>query len=543
MERCLGAFRNGSRGNPPVPRLVFPVMRRLVALLLISIVALACEPDAPTIGPSAAPSASPPQAIEIWSRYPTGWTELPAPPVRRDGDAWVWAGSELLVAGGCDLPITDRCPETRRLLAFDPAVGSWRIRPPSLAPMADADPVWTGEEAIFLETYGEAGPIHGQAYDPSSADWRRIARAPIDRAYGVVLVWTGSELIVWGGGGRDDDRTKQGAAYDPISDSWRRIADAPIGLNLASGAWTGREMIVFGSLLSRANRAPTPTAVGAAYDPATDTWRELPPSALSPQATSAVLLGDQLVAWDYEVHSQVYDPGEDRWSAPLQMPLAFSECYPDSEVVGGYLLAWFCGHAALYDQAIEDWQRIDDSGPLAETIYSQAYRREVEVWRFADLVAAGPVVVMPMQGITLSNRGIACYGCKGSPESFWVYRPPSKITPTRSAVEPGKGAVRRAVPELIFAWSVDAAGLLPWLVTESGLDRFEAHLPARWNGRTYRIGRVRDLGAGNFEATVLLDLGKGWSQEADLRPITLVFGSGVSIGGEPLPLLLTDVRS
>lgn len=126
---------------------------------------------------------------------------------------------------------------------------------------------------------------------------------------------------------------------------------------------------------------------------------------------------------------------------------------------------------------------------------------------------------------------------------FWVYRPPSEITPTRSAVEPGKGAVRRAVPDLFFAWSVDAAGLLPWLATESGLGRFEAHLPARWNGRSYRIERVRDLGAGNFEATVVLDLGSGWSQEAGLRPLTLVYGSGVSVGGEHMPLLLTDVRS
>jgi hypothetical protein len=86
-------------------------------------------------------------------------------------------------------------------------------------------------------------------------------------------------------------------------------------------------------------------------------------------------------------------------------------------------------------------------------------------------------------------------------------------------------------------------GQLPWLATESGLDRFKAHLRTRWDGRGYRIERVRDLGAGSFEATVLLDLGEGWSQQAALRSILLVLGSGLSIGGEPMPLLLTDVRS
>jgi hypothetical protein len=262
-------------------------MRRSAALLLVvSIALLACEagrsPDQESVTPSAAASSEP------WSEYTVGWTRFQAPPEQRSGDTWVWAGSELLVAGGCDPhQVEDRCRETRTVYAFDPAIGSWGIVQPSLSPMADTDAVWTGRDAIFLETVGRAGPIVGQAYEPSSDSWRSIEQAPIGRAYGTVLVWTGDELIVWGGGNRGNGRTNQGAAYDPTSDSWRRIADAPIGLNLASGVWTGREMIVFGSLLSHANKASSSTSLGEAYDPTSDTWRELPASALSPQATSA----------------------------------------------------------------------------------------------------------------------------------------------------------------------------------------------------------------------------------------------------------------
>lgn len=110
--------------------------------------------------------------------------------------------------------------------------------------------------------------------------------------------------------------------------------------------WTGREMLVFGSLLDGRNYAATRTSVGAAYDPSIDAWRELPPSALSPQATTAAWAGGRVVAWDYEVHSQDYDPQKDTWSTPQRMPLEFSECYPG---LGGVHAA--CGPVAGSDLA------------------------------------------------------------------------------------------------------------------------------------------------------------------------------------------------
>lgn len=90
----------------------------------------------------------------------------------------------------------------------------------------------------------------------------------------------------------------KGVAYHPAGDAWRAIDRAPIGLNLASGMWTGRELLVFGSLLDGRNVADTRTSVGAAYDPLRDAWRKLSPSRLSPQATSAVWLKGRIVAWD-----------------------------------------------------------------------------------------------------------------------------------------------------------------------------------------------------------------------------------------------------
>ncbi|MEZ5231368.1 MAG: kelch repeat-containing protein [Acidimicrobiales bacterium] len=57
-----------------------------------------------------------------------------------------------------------------------------------------------------------------------------MATAPIAGRSGAAVVWTGDELLIWGGyvyDGRErplDD----GAAYDPITDSWRTLPAAPI---------------------------------------------------------------------------------------------------------------------------------------------------------------------------------------------------------------------------------------------------------------------------------------------------------------------------
>jgi len=70
-----------------------------------------------------------------------------------------------------------------------------------------------------------------------------------------------------------------GAAFDPATRTWRVIAPAPIDPRLyAAVAWTGTEMLVWGGQRSYAFSAgdPDPNLKdGAAYDLKTDTWRRL----------------------------------------------------------------------------------------------------------------------------------------------------------------------------------------------------------------------------------------------------------------------------
>jgi hypothetical protein len=353
--------------------------------------------------------------------FDEGWTELPPPPEARDGAAVAWAGRVVLAWGGCDPARLDEdCYPTADGFAFDPSTRSWSAMP--AAPDAGIDPeaVWTGREALFF--FAEGWKLKGVAYDPEVGSWRVLPNAPIQPRFGAVSVWTGSEAVVWGGGRPTDDVATGGAAYDPAADAWRTIADAPVGLNLASGVWTGEEMLVFGSLLDHRNVANTRTSVGAAYDPRADAWRELPPSQLSPQATSAVWLGDRMLTWDYEVRSQTYDPDRNAWTDPERMPLDFSECYPETEMVGDTAFAFFCGDAALYDPDVERWRPVR-GGPLERQV--GANESLYDLWRFADLVAGDDALFLLARGITVNQEGTPCYGCPGSPTSFWAYRPPA----------------------------------------------------------------------------------------------------------------------
>jgi hypothetical protein len=372
-----------------------------------------------------APRTGPSQPAPV--QYPEGWTELPLPPERYGfgevsdvGGALVWTGSEVIVWGGCAPDVRDECIALDSGSAFDPGTEEWTPIPD--APMAAGTPhaVWTGNEAIYIdeETFG------GVAFDPQARTWRTLPDAPIDPRFGAIYLWTGSEVIVWGGGDRGAPTIAEGAAYDPAVDSWRRIADGPVGLNHASAVWTGQEMLVFGSAQNDKNWAATDTAVGAGYEPGLDRWRELPSSDLSPQASSAVWTGEVMVAWDYEVHSQEYDPATDAWTPPQKMPLEFDECFPNSVPLEGRVFAFFCGRAALYQPATSEWSEVT-GGPLDEELYSEAYERRIKLWRFATLVPTGDVVFLMMEGITLDEDGTACYGCSGSPHSFWVYRPPT----------------------------------------------------------------------------------------------------------------------
>ena len=360
------------------------------------------------------------------------WNRHPLPPQVRDGSSFLAAGDRLLLFGGCGVRPKYDCRRTRNGYAYSPVMERWTRMPKApFGPMGAS--VWTGQEAIFLNTGvgykrpNRARPVRAVAFDPSEGVWRRIPPAPL-RVKSSEAIWTGSEIIIWGGGGRRNPAAANGAAYDPSTDKWRKIARAPISLNNVNLVWTGTEVIALGSRLDIGNHASTRVAVGASYDPASDTWNRIADSRLSPQAESAAWSDGRMVAYDYEPDYQLYDPITDSWSKKRPMPMHFSECYPDSAAMPDGVIANFCGQVATYDPATRRWSKV--SGGLTRRILSGT---TVPFWGQAQLGVLGGAAYLLATGY---SRG-PVKGPIEFPRSFWSHAPrPTRARPWPAAIGP-----------------------------------------------------------------------------------------------------------
>lgn len=159
--------------------------------------------------------------------------------------------------------------------------------------------VWTGEEVIVWggQANETAGTVFGDgaAYDPETSSWRMLSQSPLEARWGHVAAWTGEEMVIVGGFVGDD-----GAAYSPANDTWRVIAPPPFRVaspaeiveGFIGSAWTGDELVVWhvhhGYL--------------AAYDPEADSWRELPPTGLDVDNGVLRWTGDELYAFGATVN-------------------------------------------------------------------------------------------------------------------------------------------------------------------------------------------------------------------------------------------------
>src|SRR4051812_31071749 len=83
--------------------------------------------------------------------------------------------------------------------------------------------------------------------------WSTLPAPPLPGRENAASVWTGTEVIFWGGmtpavGGSTSRPVRgDGAAYDPATGTWRLLPAAPIGpRSNAASVWTGTEMIVWG---------------------------------------------------------------------------------------------------------------------------------------------------------------------------------------------------------------------------------------------------------------------------------------------------------
>lgn len=191
-----------------------------------------------------------------------------------------------LVATGCG---TVTVPST----AAGPAPG-WEAAPASpLSPRHGARAVTVGGEVLLLG--GDAAPLcppaascvdppqplrDGAAYDPEKRTWRPLASAPVAPSSGAVAVLDGTVYVL------SEQRLH---AYDPAADTWTELPAPPDGDGL---------LVAAGEHLLRMEPTQEGGRVEAdhLYDPGARTWRALPRDPLAPTFDrGAVWTGDRLV--------------------------------------------------------------------------------------------------------------------------------------------------------------------------------------------------------------------------------------------------------
>jgi len=134
--------------------------------------------------------------------------------------------------------------------------------------------VWTGSEMIIWGGYQNGTNLaDGGRYNPSIDAWTPISTngAPSPR-YGAFCHWTGSKMLVWGGSVTAGATLNDGALYDPILDAWTPMstvgAPAPRGVaGETPSAWTGTEFIVWGGY-----DGTNVLGSGARYQLQSDSW-------------------------------------------------------------------------------------------------------------------------------------------------------------------------------------------------------------------------------------------------------------------------------
>ena len=110
--------------------------------------------------------------------------------------------------------------------------------------------VWGGRNSFAPANHKNDGAL----YNPATDSWRPMSHvdAPVPRSQ-MAVVWTGEEMLVWGGMADGGVCPASGGSYNPRTDTWTPlpIQNAPVGRLEPASVWTGRELIVWGGLLCR----------------------------------------------------------------------------------------------------------------------------------------------------------------------------------------------------------------------------------------------------------------------------------------------------
>jgi N-acetylneuraminic acid mutarotase len=201
--------------------------------------------------------------------------------------------------------------------------------------------VWTGSEMIV---WGGVGGLNtGGRYNPSTDSWTAISttNAPTAR-FSHTAVWTGSEMIVWGGAVPGNGELDTGGKYNPGTDTWTGTGttDAPTARAYHTAIWAGSEMIVWGGAGENGSSLNT----GGRYNPSTDSWTATSTTNVTARAYhTAIWTGSEMIVWGGSTRENTggrYNPSTDSWTATSTTNAPTDRYFHTTVWTGSEMIVW-----------------------------------------------------------------------------------------------------------------------------------------------------------------------------------------------------------
>ncbi len=285
-----------------------------------------------------------------------------------------------------------------------PATYSWNIEywlPTAAGPLEGREQgvvVWTGSEMIIWSGLGMASGFvyygNGARYNPVSGSWIAMSsdNAPAAR-FRSASVWAGVKMIVWSGylHTEADVFTDTGGIYDPASNSWSPMSttNAPSGRGLHTAIWTGADMIVWGGV----NGANT----GGKYNLAGDSWTAT--STINAPAYryyhTAVNTGTYMIIWGGNDNSVSFNDGGrylisgNSWAAVSTVNAPIARYEHTAVWTGEKMIVWggdvsgFTDNGGIYDPGLDSWTE------TSTTNIPEARYGHVAIWTGTEMLVWG----------------------------------------------------------------------------------------------------------------------------------------------------------
>ena len=245
--------------------------------------------------------------------------------------------------------------------------------------------VWTGSEMIVWGGIANGRALRtGSRYNPATDSWTPISatNAPEART-GHAAIWTGSEMIIWGGFDGSDPLST-GGRYNPGTDTWVTTSFTNVPeAGSATAVWTGSEMIIWG------------INTGGRYNPATDSWT--PISVTNAPGTggghTAIWTGSEMIIWGGSVSNTGgrYNPQTDSWTATSLANAPEGRGSHTAVWTGNEMIVWgglgffnvLLNNGGKYDPETDSWS------PTSLTNAPEARFSHTAIWTGSEMIVWG----------------------------------------------------------------------------------------------------------------------------------------------------------